>query len=351
MQLHKALGKVVKFAAKGKDAPELYKSVMLIPQTENEPAKVFATDGMVGCFISVETTELPNALIPSDSVKAIAKQAVTLVKSDNDIVTFHLENSVAIYKIACKDLAGYPSVPVVGNSFESCTQWLPIQNVIHAVADSKSKKVNLQNVRVSPTSVEATDSVRVAVAVAKGWPKPMLIPARLLVNWKVPRISVSFTDSVVFFKAGEETRYSPIITDSGFPNCRELVPTEFKGEYSVVNAKKLQKAVAQATAISALKTVALDFQGDVIIIKSWSANEGGKTYKSVVNMEAHSKKAVAFKLISGKLLAHSLKSVKTPNVRLCFTDEITEPLRIESSAWAECIWPWKVDDNGSQGTS
>jgi DNA polymerase III sliding clamp (beta) subunit (PCNA family) len=149
---------------------------------------------------------------------------------------------------------------------------------------------------------------------------------------------------MAWFKVGSEYRYAPLKLDGSFPDCRKLIPEDHDGPHLTVDTDKLVGAVKRATIVSPLKTVALDFNGGEVVIKSWSAEEGGKAFRAALGGYPGSISGKALKVISGKLLSEALKQVETPNVRLCYRDLPNDPLRVESGAFVECLWPWKVGE-------
>lgn len=346
MELHRALQKAISFAAKGKDAPALYQSVQLLPGTpEGGPSRVFATDGALGCVIDVDV-DLPMALLAVEAGKPVAKQKVIAVERDGAEVKFRLAAG-GVYKMAVKDATGWPGVPPIPPVMEPVTHWRWIRKVLHAAAEPKAGKPTYVYLRLRPGCAEATDSFRVSVAEVPAWPHDRLVPAKLLKGWLAhPRPLAHFDTDRSWFRMGSELRFAPSRADVQFPDCRKLLPTDYDGPTLAVSAPKLLAAVRRATAVSTLKTVALDFSGPEVAIKSWSADEGGKAFRAVLVGKASVPEAKAVKVISGKLLAQALAMVETPNVRLCYRDVANEPLRVESGLWAESLWPWKVADAG-----
>lgn len=344
MQLHQALQKAAQFAATGKGAPDLYQSVQLISgDGEATPSRVFATDGLVGCLIDVDV-DLPMALLGLEAAKPVAKQAVIAVERDGNEVRFRLEAG-GVYKMATKEVMGWPAAPSLPPVMEPVTHWRWIRKVLHAAAQPRDGKPTFSHVRLRPGCAEATDSFRVSVAEVPAWREDRVVPARLFKGWKGhPRPLAYFDAERAWFRVGAELRWAPVRGDVQFPDCHKLLPTDYDGPSLAVDAKKLLGAVRRATAVSTLKTVALDFSGPELAVKSWSAAEGGKAFRAVLVGRATDPLAKAIKVISGKLLVQALGMVETPNVRLCYRDVANEPLRLESGLWAESLWPWKVAD-------
>jgi len=346
MELHKALLKAAAFTAKGKDAPTLYQSIQLLPaESEEQPARVYATDGLLGCLINVDI-DLPLVLLPVEACKPVARQRVLLVELDGPEVRFRLAPG-GLYKMAAKEPVGWPGVPSVPRAMEPLTHWRWIRKVLHVASDPKGGKTNYPYLRFRPGCAEATDGFRVSVAEVPAWPHDRVVPARLFKGWAGhPRPLAYFDAERAWFRVGSELRWAPIRVDVQFPDCHKLLATDYHGPTLSVDAKKLLGAVRRATAVSTLKTVALDFSGQEVVIKSWSAAEGGKAFRAVLVGQAGEPEAKAIKILSGKLLAQALALVETPNVRLCYRDVANEPLRIESGMWAESLWPWKVAESG-----
>ena len=346
MELHKALLKAAAFTAKGKDAPTLYQSIQLLPAESGEqPARVFATDGLLGCIIDVDI-DLPLALLPVEACKPVARQRVLSVELNGAEVRFRLAPG-GLYKMAAKESVGWPGVPALPRAMEPLTHWRWIRKVLHAASEAKAGKPAYEYLRFRPGCAEATDGFRVSVAEVPAWSNDRVVPARLFKGWAGhPRPQAHFDAERAWFRVGSELRWAPTRVDVAFPDCHKLMRTDYQGPTLAVDAKKLLGAVRRATAVSTLKTVALDFVGPEVAIKSWSAAEGGKAFRAVLAGKASEPEAKAIKVISGKLLAQALAMVETPNVRLCYRDVANEPLRIESGMWAESLWPWKVAESG-----
>jgi hypothetical protein len=340
MQLHKAIQTAAKFAATGRKSPDLYQAVMLLPSVGDSSAWVFATDGLVGCMVSVDAS-IPAALIPLDAVKPIARHKLLGADRDGNMVTFRTEEGGS-FQAQVKDAIAYPRPPAEMPEMAEYPYWNHVWPILHAAAEEKSKQPTFKNIRFRPGYVEATDAIRVTVADVPGWPQDRLVPARMLKGWKDGRVALAFTDKLVFARRGDELRFAPLKLEGHFPDCKKHLPSAHDWPVLVVETKRMLKAVEKALVVSALKTVALDFNGPEVIVKSWNAEEGGKGFRAVVRGQAGGPTIQATKIINGKCLVQTLKAVRTPNVRLCYQGQPDGPLRVESGAMVEGLWPWRT---------
>lgn len=340
MQLNKAIQTVARFAATGRKSPDLYQAVMLVPPVGDGPSWVFATDGNLSCMVPVGIP-LPMALVPLDAIKAIAKHKLTSVERNGPEVTFTADGGGA-FKAVLKDSIAYPRPPLDHPTMEEYPYWNHVWPIVHAVAGEKSKNPTFKSLRLRPTCVEATDAVRIAVADVPGWSEERLVPGRLLRGWRNGRLYLAFTDKSVWCRMGEEFRFAPLEAGGRFPDCKQHLPSEHTWPSLVLDTDRLRKTVQKAVTVSTLKTVALDFHGSELIIKSWNAEEGGKGFRAVLLGVPSGATPQAVKIINGKFLNETLRAVRTPRVRLCYQDQADGPLRVESGALVECLWPWRV---------
>jgi hypothetical protein len=340
MKLHKAIQAVAKFAASGAKSPDLYQAVMLISGVGDEASYVFATDGLMGCRVPVDVS-LPTALVPLDAIKPIAKHKLSGVTRDDVTLTFHAVGGGA-FKAKVKDAIAYPRPPSGVPTMVEYEDWNHVWPIVHAAADDKSAQGTFQNIRFREACVEATDAVRVAVADVAGWPQDLLVPARLLRGWRDGRVSLGVTDRLVFALRGEELRFAPVCAEGRYPDCKAHLPSAHTWPAVVVDTHDVREMVAKAIAVSPLKTVGLSFSPDGLAIKSWSAEEGGKGFHGRLHGLCGEPPVVAVKILNGKYVLQTLRAVRTPNVRLCYQDQADGPLRIESGALAECVWPWRT---------
>lgn len=341
MKLNKAIQTVAKFAARGAKAPDLYQSVMLVPGIGEARSRVFATDGMLSCMVEVDDLSLPVALIPLDAILPIARHKLAAVERNEGEVSFRAETG-GVFKAQLKDATAYPRPPLDYPELVEIKHWNHIWPIIHAAAEEKAKTPTFKNIRFRPKVIEATDAVRVAVANVPGWSEDRLVPAKLIRGWKDGRVSAAFTDKLVWLRKGEETRFSPVKVDVPFPDCARLLPPAHDWPAMVLETKRLTATVVKAVSVSALKTVALDFNGKELVVKAWSAEEGGKGYRmALLGVPSH-EEAKALKIINGKYLVQALRAIRTPSVRLCYQDQADGPLRLESGAMAEGLWPWRA---------
>lgn len=342
MLLHKAMRTAAKFAAPAtKKFPALYQAVLLIPGVgEGDRAQVFATDGLHGCLVYTEDS-VPGALVGMDAVRFAAKHKLASVDREGNELTFRTQEG-GTFRVQAKDAIAYPRPPSSLPEMVEYPYWNHVWPIVHAAAEDRSKQPTFKHVRFRPTCVEATDAARVAVADVPGCSQDRVIPARLLRGWKDGRVRIGFSDKLVFAARDDEIRFAPLNLEISFPNCKKHLPDEHELPALVVATDELCAVVEKALLVSPLKTIALTFGGAELVVKSWNGDEGGKGFRAALRVNATQPEVKSVKIFNGKLLAQMLKAVRTPNVRLCYQESTDSPLRLESGAMVEGLWPWRT---------
>jgi len=341
MELHKAIDRVAKLAARGKNSPHLYQTVRLIPAEVNLPDRVFATDGLVCSTIPVDQP-VPDALLPVDVMRKVAKHEMSSVEmGDDGEVRFKLVAG-GHYRVKALDQRGYPFPPAVPHGLIKLDYWQHIQRVIHAAADEKGKS-GFQGVRFGPSWVGATDQVRVAVVDVPGWGEQRLVPSGLFRAWPAGQVEAAITHTHAHFRIGEETRSAPVHGSSGYPDLKGYTDSEpGLGEAMVLATKSFLECAKRATQVSPTKTVVLELRAPELRLKSWSTVEGGKGYSAtLVGPGKSASENPITVVVNGKMLTDSLSQCLTPRVRVCYV-AAHKPVRIESGPLVELIHPWRV---------
>lgn len=340
MELHKAIERVAKLAAKGKGSPILYQTVRLIPAEVNLPDRVFATDGLVCSTVPVDQP-LPDALLPVDAMRKVSKHEIQSVDVHEGEVLFKLVAG-GKYRVKELDQRGYPFPPPVPNGMVELDYWKHIKRAFHAAADDKGKS-GFRAVMFGPKWVGATDTVRVAVVDAPGWGEQRLVPSGLFKSWPAGKVEAALTHTHAFFRIGaEEIRAAPVQGGSGFPDLKKHVGDTFEGEAMAVPTKAFLECVKRATAVSPTNTVVLQMKAPELHLKSWSMADGGKGYSAVlVGPRTRRDENAVTVVVNGKMLTQALSAVDTPKVRLCYAAP-HKPIRLESGPLVALIHPWRV---------
>jgi len=340
MELMKAVRAVVKFAAKGAKAPALYQTVLFQPALGNYPAFLFSTDGVISCVVTCDL-DLPFGLVSVADLAPIAKHKISgIVKEGTDFV--FQATTGGSFRVPLRESLGYPKPPLDRPAVTELVWWDHIWPVFHAAASDNSKTPTFKNIRFRVHCVEATDSVRVAVADVPAWERDQLVPAKLFKGWKNGRVFAFFSPKLLWVQKGEETRFM-IPRDLGtFPDCKAHVPAEHGWPALVIGREKALDSLKKAITVSSRKAVVLDFVSGGLTVKSWVGDDGVHGYRMALSGVSFGESKAVTKVVNGKLLAETLGALQTPFVRFCFTDAPDGPIRVESGAIAECIWPWRI---------
>lgn len=338
MELHKAVRSVLPFAARGKKSPEIYRSVLLCPQADGT-SWVYATDGVASAMTCVGI-ELPYALLPVERVAALPKFDWGSARADKNSVTF-LARDGGIFEAQARDSTAYPRPPAMCPTMSPLQPWSAFVSLANVAATVSAKSALFQHLRLRPTCVEATDAARVAVADVPGWREDALLPARLVRGWKHGPVEAAFTPDMAWLRRGDEVRMSPITVGPAFPDCASHLPPYHTWPALVLEVKEFRSAVQKAVAASAKKLVRLCLRENGCEVQSYSDLVDGRRFQVVVPGVSVNRPRVD-RVVSGKLLLRTLQAATTPCVRLCVQDDEVSPVRIESGAIVEGIWPWRL---------
>jgi len=339
MQLHKAIDRVLKLAAKGKGSPTLYQSVRMVPVGLGGVSRVYATDGLVSVEIPVDL-DVPDVLLPADVMRKICKHEIYSVTNTDGEVSIRLKSG-GYYTVTALDPRGYPFPTEVPTGFVDLDYWPHILPALHSAGGPKAK-AGLRGVRFGPDWVGATDSVRVSVVSVPGWSDPVLVPSGVFKAIPKGVASLSITSSHGFLKIWEEIRSGALIPMGGYPDLAGYVGDGYVGEALVLPTRMLRECVQRATQISPTKTVVLEMRYPEIELKAWSVTEEGQGYSArIAGRGVSSDVEPVVMVVNGKLLVETLKGITTPKVRLCY-DASHSPIRIEAGAMVEVLQPWRV---------
>lgn len=337
MQFAKALAKAVKFAASGKAAPDVLKQVRVYG---DDMSWVHATDGEMGVLIAVDRPHI-ETIMSLDQAKLLAKEPILESKKSGQDIVFKLPGD---RRITCT-LGGaqnFPPIPEYPKSYQEMDGFGRIQDLVHAALKrggtiDDTERPDLECVHLCPDRVEASDTARVAILEFEFCISGK-VPARFFRYWGRGPVLVGTTATHLWARIGDdELRYScfqPGTFASG-RNLRELVPEVVHDSWLVVDLDTIRHTVKRATDAAPTNSIFLELSDEQIHIK---AGSGETTFFGAVDVwTSHWAEDDASIIVDGKYLGEALKSLKTPNVRLCYPKGGGH-LRVESGPYLETIY-------------
>ena len=347
MELHLALQRVLKFVAKGKDAPPILKKVRFFPSNGVVPSYVYATDGEVGVIIP-SNIPCPDMALDSDMLAGPAKDRIVSVYLDEGgprTVIFKSASDGG-YALFFQTSTGHPMYPDYPTKMEQIKDWDTVQKVFHSALSKNNevrgvKRPDLECVHFLGDRVEATDSYRMALVDVETNLRGQ-VPAHGFRHWPKGSVQACFTETHAWFLVDEELRFIRLRTGP-YADGRDLrekfVPEFHDGPYMVFPATELKDICKRATIVSEVGQVILEFGIDQVTIRAQEEVPNFKEVLSGYPGVAGGRKLEFLKfLANGKFLDDALKTVQTPRVRICYGGD-SQPLRVESGAFVECLWP------------
>lgn len=347
MLLVEALQRAGKFVDKGKEALPILKSLRFIPAYNGMPARLYATNGVVGILVDVDQP-LPNMVLPAEPLIKLCRDTTAVIGVENQgnaqalvTVTGKAAKGAALYTLQGLPPSEFPGFPAIPERFHRIQdyQWWSLQRVVHAAGKNKAE-AELMNISFRPTAIEATDRSRVARAEVSG-PWSGLVPSQLFQHWpKSGDVFCVFTEYYCFWRVGQELRFAIIQRSEKYPNLEKIIPEVHDGWWMVMNVRPLMETVKRAFSMSPTASVVLDFGLMGLTVRAHSKKGTEFTSQLSGKLGVPSGRTAQFTeiLLDGKLLWEALRAFDTPKVRLCF-GEAREPLRLESGNVVECLWP------------
>lgn len=347
MLLREAIQRTSKFVAKGKEAPAILRALRFIPSYQGQPARLYATNGVVGIIVDVGQ-ELPNMVLPVEPLIKLCREIEGVLSAEDQgnataVITVSgkaaRDRSMYTLKgLAPSEFPGFPGVPEKFTRLDYY-QWSMIQKVVHAAGKDETKP-DLMNVNFRPVAVEATDEYRVARADIVG-PWSGLVPAQLFRHWpKSGSVECAFTEFHSFWKMDSELRFAVTQHSKRYAAIEKLIPEKHDGWWMVLERKSLIELVKKAADMSPTASVFLYFGLMGLTVRADA--RVGADFEATLNAGLGIPQGRCAQyteiLVDGKLLGEALKVMDTPRVKLCYgTSE--EPLRLESGGLVECLWP------------
>jgi hypothetical protein len=305
---------------------------------------MYATDGIVGVYARVDVQNLPDVLVPAEDLVHVARDsAVSGLWDEPQRIIIQTVSGTHVLRKA--DPAQFPPLPPVPSSLQPLEEWPTIQKVVHAAGEVPGRP-ELDCVHFHRDRVEATDSFRVAMADVLT-PIETMVPASTFRHWpKSEPVWAAVENGWAYFRVGNELR-AVVAVNAKAPDCRQYLAAEHVGNYMVVDSKTFLEAVKKASKVDAI--VRLKF-GVMSLHVCGRSSESEKQFYADVHGEDYTKLEGTRGLTAGQTgiypdlnldgpkLIDALKAVDTPNVRLCYQDDETKPLRIESGGYSEALW-------------
>lgn len=359
MELSKAIKAAARFAARGKDAPEVLKQINFVGNYQGEANWIHATDGVVGVCVRVD--RVPPATLSLDVATAISKKSVESIFVDefpvsgspNRLWTMFRMADGSSYQIPHKVDQFYPVMPGWPTSLWEVPEWGWITNIVHAAnapgAEIMGKqRPDLECLHFLDDRVEATDTYRMALAEVRTG-LTGCVPARIFKNWPAGQVDVGRSDSHAWFKIGDEFRYAKFqnLQYASGRDLRDYVPENYEGPWMAVPVVDLREAIMKALGAAPTRSVFLEFGIHQVTVRASSdkAKFHGEVSGEIPGFAvpglagATVGKGLEYPniIVDGKFLVEALKTMDTPRVRLAYRKD-GDSLRLESGLHLEALW-------------
>lgn len=348
MQLQKAVQKAAKFVSTDNtDVPGLSCLRFVSEETSTgAPPRVIATNGRAGIIVTTDTNVPDAVAFVKDAVPAF-KQPVMKYEIDGPVLKVWATAS-RVFDVPLWNASAFPPVPEFPRHLDPGVDWDRALHVMHAVGDKKSKPL-FQHVHFTGDRVEATDATRIAVADAQTGVEGLL-PGEMFQAWPArydaDQVSVGRVSGLLWIMVGDEMRWGRFM-DAEFPELDPYVPEWHpNGPTFVGQTKDLLEVVKQAVSVSVKKIIEVTGGLDRLQVRAYTQEDKKadpvRGYEGEVlgamSLRGGHKMTYPVLLLDGPYLMSVLKAIKTPNVRVCYSDAVS-PVRIESGPLVEVIWP------------
>ena len=343
MRFNDAAKTAARFAGGKKSAPAM-QCVRILPAMGNYPPRMFSTDGIVGVFVPVDAGNLPDVLVPAEDLAAVGREKTDVTGLWDETDRLLVQTGSGMYVLRKVDPSLYPPIPPVPDSLELLEEWPTVAKVVHAAGEVPGRP-ELECVHFHRDRVEASDSTRVALADVLT-PIEALAPAAMFKHWpKREHVYASVQNGWVYFRVGQELRMAVSRTGKTL-DARQYLEKEHVGAYIVVSSSELLDAVKKAAKVDAI--VRFKF-GVMAMNVCGRSRDSEKQFYTNVTGEDETRIEGKIGLTGGQKLSYpefnldglrmidALKAIDTPNLRLCYQEDKTKPLRIESGGYVELI--------------
>jgi hypothetical protein len=343
VELQKAVQKAAKFTdTDNLEVPGL-SCLRFIAATPEAPPRVAATTGRAGIIIEVDA-QIPDAVVfVKDAVPAF-KQVVVKYEIEGALMRVW-SGPERVFDVPLWDPAAFPPFPDMPQSVQWAVDWERVLQVVHAVGGKKARPL-YQYIHFREDKVEATDVSRIAVVDAETGLKGLL-PGEMFQKWPAEtRTALGQIDGVLWALVGDEARWGKFL-DAQFAEVDPYIPEwHSDGPIFVGVTDELREVVRQAVSVSIRKTIEVKGSMEGIRVSAYTqeSEDGSPTrgyeamIKGDISLPGGHKMTYPKLMVDGSYLLAVLKVVKTPCVRLCYSTPM-HPLRLESGALVEVIWP------------
>jgi len=352
MELRKAIGRVMKVVPR-KKGTERFQKVRMVRKALGRKSALFGTDGVAGAVVLVDA-ELPDALVAATPLDKAAKDSERLDLLPGGYGNVELRSERSTYTFPGVSDPDFPQIPIVPDSSElyfRVRQWPKVARAFQA-ATKPREDPELGVVHFTPEFVESFDGARL-VRVYEAHPWDGFITSTAFKGLpKVDTALVSATSQLMALWVGDdELRTALWRPGSTYPDTRTAVPLQHPGAHVLAARDQLLGAVKQATEVSKLGLVAVEFSPQVpgvLALRAWQPEDGLADYDSQVQVfHGSSGNPARTLLVNGKYLLAAVKATDTPNVRLGYGG-LADPIRLESGPFVACIWPMAYSEGSKR---
>lgn len=337
MELHRAIIKASKFVCDVEGHAGILGCIRLVPGAPKIHPRIQATDGHVGVSIAVtDASVLPEAVVSWGDLAPTARQSVVRAEIEGGKLQIH--SSHGVFAMTLWDSGGFPPFPdsPPQEEWEYGVDWAPVTRIAH-VAGGAYDVLSFRD-----SGVWATDAERIARADVALRPRGV-VSALLARHWEADAATYqAVTPAHIWAATAHESRWAKFL-EGHPPDLEPYVPDwHTAGPFMSVDSKDLAKAVKEGTQASSKRTISLGFGVMGITVRAYADDDKALSYSAVISgkfgLLAGQQLVYPEIFLSGKHLGEALRSVDTPKVRLCYVDQ-KSPLRVESGAVTEVIWP------------
>lgn len=357
MELRKALMRVARWA--GLEGPRsgirLIPAVYGLPEVTvggrvvpQQPARVVATDGEVGCWVTLSPGEdVPDVVMDArgtlQAMKAMTGTPVfgLEVTGPRQVTVRGGGQMVAVGAWPSEEFPVLPECPTA--FWEALGIVQDIHRVTHAALQKPDPdRPNLAYLHCREAFTEATDERRVARVRAALLPGRGLVPARLFSSWPAGRdrysVWMGTSHQHCFLQVAEELRFARISPAEKFWDLDGVLPDD-KAATTVLHAESLLKLVEGARKVAERDLVELRFGDGRVAVCGMG---GGGEQRSCGSVPLLGCGEAAVLVLKGRLVTDALLAFRNRAVRVSW-GHAPQPLRFSDDRLTAAIWPLVPD--------
>jgi len=329
MDVKRAVARVVKWTKKKQG--DLSRYVRLLSSTDDEPARMWASDGKVSCLVYLDAgVELPDVLVDGSWLtKAVRGSKVGVevwMRSPTQIV--FAVDGIEIDGQA-KPVAGYPEVPEVPK-LRKAEGFKVVPLVARFAADYHP----YDGVRFAHRWVEASDGIVAVRGDLDNMPEG-LFSARLFSNWSSGQVSVGSTDECGFFRAGDELRVGYRL-QGDYPDLTKVLPFRDPAPWVSVYRQMTLTALTKAIEASDQGNIELSWTGTEGRVNALGANGSVLSSYPLLIKDSNLSGGQSV-VVAGRPVVAALAAMWAARVWLRISQ--AGVLRLESGPFTVAVWP------------